>query len=88
MSQESMNIALPEGMKDFVLQQVNEGGYSTASEYVRELIRADQKRKAGERLETLLLAGLDSGKPTRLTRKDWAEIRAAVQARVNKPGRK
>jgi antitoxin ParD1/3/4 len=88
MSQESMNIALPEGMKDFVLQQVSDGGYSTASEYVRELIRADQKRKADERLETLLLAGLESGKPTPLTRKDWADIRAAVQARVNKPGRK
>ena len=88
MSQESMNIALPEGMKDFVLQQVSEGGYSTASEYVRELIRADQKRKADERLETLLLAGLDSGKTTPLTRKDWADIRAAVHARLSKPGRK
>ena len=51
MSQDSMNIALPDTMKEFVLQQVSEGGYSTASEYVRDLIRADQKRKAEIRLD-------------------------------------
>ena len=84
MTQETMNIALPESMKEFVLQQVAEGGYSTASEYVRELIRTDQKRKAGERLEALLLQGLDSGNATQLTKKDWSRIRAEVSARRKK----
>src|ERR1700674_4398628 len=83
-SQESMNIALPEGLKDFVLQQVSEGGYSTASEYVRELIRADQKRKADERLEALLLAGLDSGMSGPMAKKDWEAIRAEVKSRLKK----
>ena len=32
---ETMNIALPESMKSFVQQRVAEGGYSSASEYVR-----------------------------------------------------
>ena len=36
MTQNSMNIALPESMKEFVLTQVAKGGYSTASEYVRQ----------------------------------------------------
>lgn len=79
---DTMNISLPEPLKDFVEQQVVQGGYSTASEYVRMLIRDDQKRKAEERLEALLLQGLDSGDATELTKKDWAVIRRTVQQRL------
>jgi antitoxin ParD1/3/4 len=60
---ETMNIALPEAMKLFVQERVVEGGYSSVSEYVRGLIRADQRRKAEERIDALLLDGLDSGPP-------------------------
>jgi hypothetical protein len=34
---ETMNIALPEAMKLFVQERVSEGGYSSVSEYVRDL---------------------------------------------------
>jgi antitoxin ParD1/3/4 len=81
MAQETMNIALPDAMKDFVLQQVVEGGYSTASEYVRELIRADQKQKAAERLDAMLIEGLQAGS-TPLTKKDWSDVRAQVSKRL------
>ncbi len=81
MSQETMNVALPENLKEYVLQQVAAGGYSSASEYVRELIRTDQKRKAQERLETLLLEGLDSGDVRQLNAGDWAELRRRVWQR-------
>ena len=37
----TMNISLPEELKDFVDSQVKRG-YGTSSEYVRELIRKDQ----------------------------------------------
>ena len=43
----SMNISLPGPMKNFVEEQVGDG-YRSVSEYVRELVRADQKRKAKE----------------------------------------
>jgi len=52
-----MNISLPEGLKTFVDEQVAGGGYSTSSEYVRELIRRDQGRL---RLRGLLLEGATS----------------------------
>ena len=45
---QSMNISLPDPLKEFVDHQVAEGRHSSASEYVRELIRADEKRKAEE----------------------------------------
>ena len=79
---ESMNISLPEPLKQFVDGQIATGRYSSASEYVRELIREDEKRKAQERLETLLLEGLQ-GEETELTRDDWAALRKEAQARVS-----
>lgn len=57
---DSMNISLPRPLKAFVEQQVAAGRYGTASEYLRELIREDEKTKAREGLETLLLEGLAS----------------------------
>jgi antitoxin ParD1/3/4 len=60
MGNTSLNVSLPEGLKTFVKEQVATGRYSTPSEYVRELIRSDQKRQAKEQLDRLLLEGLDS----------------------------
>jgi antitoxin ParD1/3/4 len=53
----TMNISLPDTLKAFVDEQVDQGGYSTSSEYVRTLIRKDQERL---RLQTLLLDGAAS----------------------------
>jgi len=52
-----MNISLPDSLKSFVDEQVAKRGYGTSSEYVRELIRADQDR---QRLRKLLLDGAAS----------------------------
>ena len=54
----TMNISLPQTLKEFVDHQVDERGFGTSSEYVRELIRKDQDR---EQLRGLLLAGAQSG---------------------------
>jgi len=78
---DTMNIALPEAMKQFVQEQVQRGGYSSASEYIRDLIRSDQKEKARQALEQEILRGLESRKSTPMTAEDWAQIRAEVQRR-------
>lgn len=78
---QSMNISLPDPLKRFVDGQIAQGRYSSASEYVRELIRADEKRKAEDELEAKLLEGLRSSKTT-LTAEDWKEIRTEALARV------
>ena len=69
-------------MRSYVEEQVTQGGYSTVSEYFRELIRLDQKRRAQERLESLLLEGLESGEATEMTATDWEDIRQAVRSRL------
>ena len=40
----SMNISLPDAMKDWVEAQTQSGRYDKASEYMRDLIRHDQDR--------------------------------------------
>ena len=77
----TMNVSLPDEMKAFVEEQVQRGGYSTASEYLRELIRDAQKQAAEERLEKLLLEGLDSGPATPMTKKDWEDLRRELERR-------
>jgi len=76
-----MNISLPEPLKQFVDRQVAAGRNSGASECVRDLIRADEKRKAEEELEAKLMAGLNSAEGE-LTRAVWAAIRKEAMARV------
>ena len=79
---QTMNISLPESMKHFIDAQVTTGGYSSASEYVRALVRDAQQRQAKARLETLLLEALDSGDPTAMTKADWDAIRQEGLARL------
>ena len=85
---ESMNISLPEPLKQFVDGQIAQGRYGSVSEYVRELIRADEKRKAEQELEAKLLEGMRSTE-SELTPADWRAIRqealSRVQARSKKP---
>ena len=76
----SMNISLPDPMKDWVEQQTRSGRYDNASEYMRDLIRHDQDRAQKiahmQRLVDEALASPDS-------EKSLAEIRAAAR---NKAG--
>ena len=73
-------------LKQFVPDEVVGGGYGSVSEYVRELLREARKRKAEERLEQLLLEGLESGDPTEMTEQDWKNIRREALSRIQ--GRK
>ena len=54
---------------------------STVSETMRELIRADEKRKAEDQLDAKLLEGLNSAE-AELTAADWSAIRKEALAKV------
>ena len=58
----TMNVSLPDPMKDWVEAQARTGRYSNASDYVRDLIRRDQERAAKlEELQRLITEGIESG---------------------------
>ena len=74
---ETVNLSLPEAVKQFMEEQVSSGVYSSVSDYIRALVQEDQKRKAQEAIETLILEGLNS-EASEMTAVDWAELKQRV----------
>lgn len=73
----TMNVSLPESMKLWVKRQVNAGHYSSASDYVRDLIQQDQKYKnERETLTKALIAGENSGISERTVGDIWQDVKA------------
>ena len=76
----TMNVSLPDPMKDWVEQQTQGGRYANASDYVRELIRRDQDRAGRIALmQAHVTEGLDSGPGTR----SMDELRDAALAQID-----
>jgi antitoxin ParD1/3/4 len=68
-------------MREWIQARVATGGFSSASDYVRSLVCDDQERAAEERLEALLLEGLES-ESRQMTQDDWRDIRRVLRERV------
>ncbi len=62
-----MSFALPEELRSYVDERVASGEYGNTSEYLRELIRRDRQEQAVNRLRALVVEGVESGDPVRLT---------------------
>ncbi len=75
----TMNISLPDSLKSFVDEQVENRGYGTSSEYLRELIRKDQERT---RLRGLLLTGAESAPAGAADSAYFDVLREGVRARA------
>ena len=81
---ENMSISLPKELKELVRARVAEDHYGTPSDYLRSLIREDLKKRDLERLETLLLEGLRSGKGVTVGTKEWQKLKKTVLTRIAK----
>jgi antitoxin ParD1/3/4 len=81
-----MNVHLTAELEQFVQRKVESGLYGSASEVVHEALRLLARRDAEDRLEGLLLEGLDSGEAREMSGDDWQEVRAAVRERLAKRG--
>lgn len=78
-----MNIALPEAMRTYVSGRVDSGHYGNTSEYIRDLIRRDQRAQRMQRLRALVEDGLSSGPAQADTPEDWDEIYAIADGRID-----
>ena len=75
----SMNISLPEPMREWVQAQIEAGKYASSSDYIRDLIRQDQGRR--DKVSALQLAiedGLRSGEAEEF---DFAQFKEAMSKR-------
>jgi antitoxin ParD1/3/4 len=82
MSPATMNISLPDSLKEYVKERVEEEHYSTPSDYVRSLIREDQKQRDEKKLEQMLLEGVRSGRGMEIGSKEWKEFWEEIHARI------
>ena len=80
----TMNVSLPAELKQWVDQQVREGVYGTASEYLRDLLRRARERDARRKVDALLLEAVESGATTPMTDDDWTATRKAARAATAK----
>ena len=71
---DDLNISLPASQQSFVEDQVPSGHYPSVSDDVAVPVRADQKAKAQEKLETLLLEGSES-EEIEWTDENWDALR-------------
>lgn len=77
----TMNISLPDAMKTWVEKQTTDGRYANSSDYVRDLIRADQIRADKiAHMQTLVDEAYASGFSDRTVDEIFAEVRAEVLA--------
>jgi antitoxin ParD1/3/4 len=82
----TMNVSLPEPMKEWVEAQAKSGKYGNASDYVRDLIRHDQERaEAREKLQQMVDEALASGitdlERDELMERAMGRARAALQSK-------
>lgn len=77
----TMNISLSEPLKQFVDEEVREGGYSSTSDYVRDLIRQHQRRKAHDLLRQLIAESLASGPAEPLEPDTFERMRRELRER-------
>jgi antitoxin ParD1/3/4 len=55
----TLNISMPDSMREWIDAQIEAGEYANASDYIRDLIRHDQRER--DRLRLLLIDGEKSG---------------------------
>ena len=89
----TMNVSLPEPLKQYVDGKVSSGVYGSASEFVREAIREkyqrDQDRDDAKAVLTQkLLQGLDSGKSIPFADDYFKRKKNALPERANRKNKR
>ena len=74
----TIQVSLPESLREFVETEVQAGKYSDASEYLSQLVREEWNAKERERIRRALLDGLASGPPVEMTPEMWRQFRAEI----------
>ena len=74
----TMNVSLPDPMRAWVETQINSGEYANASDYVRDLIRQDQREQ--KMVHLALVEAEKSG----ISERKVTDIIAAAKVRLNR----
>jgi antitoxin ParD1/3/4 len=76
----TMNVSLPDEMKEWVEEQANSGRFGNSSDYIRDLIRRDQE--AVSELQALVDEGLNSGFSDKSLEEVFADAKQNAAAHI------
>ena len=76
----TMNVSLPDPMREWVEDQIKTGRYANASDYMRDLIRRDQEAKDA------LIEALEKGAVSGVSRRTPDDAWKVAKARAKKHG--
>ena len=76
----TMNISLPDPLRDWVQEQIQDGNYASSSDYLRELIRRD---KEDREQKTVLQEAITAGLKSSISQRSMEEFLAAAKLKVN-----
>ena len=79
---QTMNVALPDPLVEYLKQQTTEHGYMNVSDYIRELVQADQLKKERQALEAEVLRGLQCHETVPFNAQTRNEMRAELLRRL------
>ena len=82
MATATINISLPDTLKNEVEEIISKDGYGNVSEFFRELVRNHIKERQQRKLETLLAEALKSGEATLFTKADFEGIKERGLKRI------
>lgn len=77
----NLNISVPDSMRIYIENKIEREGYGTISEYIRDLIRADE-REESEYFDRLIAEAHASGPFVEHTKSDIDELKAETLKRI------
>jgi antitoxin ParD1/3/4 len=72
----NISASIPDQLKGWVDLQIETGKYASTSDYLRDLIRNDQKQ--AEQIDALLLEGINSGPDIKVSKAYWKNKKQAL----------
>ena len=78
----SLNVSMPDPMREYVDERTEEGSFGTPTEYIRSLIRQDQQAREKQLLEKKLLEALDDDRVEEVTPEFFERLRAFAIEKV------
>ncbi len=79
----TMNVSLPDPMRDYVQNRIDSGQYASVSDYVRDLIRRDQVQADEQKA---LIAALVEGERSGVSNRRIPEILASLKKDLHRKG--
>jgi antitoxin ParD1/3/4 len=74
----TLNISMPQTMREWIDSQIKAGEYANASDYIRDLIRHDQRQR--DKLRLALIEGEKSG----ISKRSVTDISRNVKRRLKR----